>query len=89
MTRSVILIQVALLFNANTSTRPLWVGRASSSGRVRLEYEMKRIMYTFNRKRRKKLMSQLEKHNREIQTLLGKSERLEPIRKKRKSPVTK
>ena len=50
---------------------------------------MKRIMYTFNRKRRDKLMSQLEKHNSEIQTLLGNSEKLEPMRKKRKSPVTK
>ena len=50
---------------------------------------MKRITYTLSRKRRDKLMGQLEKHNNEIQTLLGNSERLEPMRKKRKSPVTK
>lgn len=49
---------------------------------------MKRIMYTLNRKRRDRLMSQLEKHNSEIQTLLGNSEKLEPMRRKRKSPVT-
>lgn len=34
-------------------------------------------------------MSQLERYNNEIQTLLGNSERLEPMRKKRKSPVTR
>ena len=34
-------------------------------------------------------MSHLEKNNAEIQTLLGNSEKLEPMRKKRKSPVTK
>ena len=33
-------------------------------------------------------MGQLEKHNNEIQNLLGNSERLEPMRKKRKSPIT-
>ena len=50
---------------------------------------MKRIMYALSRKRRDKLMIQLEKHNIEIQNLLGNSERLEPMRKKRKSPVTR
>ncbi|KAL8650705.1 MAG: hypothetical protein Q9226_005028 [Calogaya cf. arnoldii] len=69
--------------------RPLWVEHASSSGRLKLEYEMKRIMYTLSRKRRDKLMSQLERHNNEIQTLLGNSERLEPMRKKRRSPITR
>ncbi|KAL8978301.1 MAG: hypothetical protein Q9205_006081, partial [Flavoplaca limonia] len=69
--------------------RPLWVGQAFSSGRLRLEYEMKRIMYTLNRKTRDKLMSRLERHNNEIQTLLGNSERLEPMRKKRRSPITR
>ena len=54
-----------------------------------MEYEMKRIMYTLNKKRRDKLMSQLEKYNSEIQTLLGNSEKLEPMRRKRKSPVTR
>lgn len=50
---------------------------------------MKRIMYTLSRKRRDKLMNQLEKHNNDIQTLLGNSEKLEPLRRKRKSPVTR
>ena len=49
---------------------------------------MKRIMFTLNRKRRDRLMGQLEKHNSEIQNLLGNSERLEPMRKRRKSPIT-
>ena len=53
-----------------------------------MEYEMKRIMYTLNKKRRETLMCQLEKHNSEIQTLLGNSEKLEPLRRKRKSPIT-
>lgn len=53
-----------------------------------MEYEMKRIMYTLNKKRRETLMCQLEKHNSEIQTLLGNSEKLEPMRRKRKSPIT-
>ncbi|KAI4259356.1 MAG: hypothetical protein L6R42_004593 [Xanthoria sp. 1 TBL-2021] len=69
--------------------RPLWIEHASSSGRLKLEYELKRITYTLSRKRRDKLMSQLERHNNEIQTLLGNSERLEPMRKKRRSPITK
>jgi len=50
---------------------------------------MKRIMYTLSRKRRDKLMSQLEQYNGEIQILLGNSERLEPMRRKRRSPVTR
>ncbi|KAK0511966.1 hypothetical protein JMJ35_005094 [Cladonia borealis] len=49
---------------------------------------MKRIAFTLNHKRRDKLMGQLEKHNSEIQNLLGNSERLEPMRKKHKSPIT-
>ncbi|KAI4206281.1 MAG: hypothetical protein LQ346_001177 [Caloplaca aetnensis] len=69
--------------------QPFWVEHASSSGRLKLEYEMKRIMYTLSRKRRDKLMSQLERHNNEIQTLLGNSDRLEPMRKKRRSPITR
>ncbi|KAL8654302.1 MAG: hypothetical protein Q9210_001583 [Variospora velana] len=69
--------------------RPPWVEQASSSGRLKLEFEMKRITYTLSRRRREKLMSQLEKHNDEIQTLLGNSERLEPMRRKRRSPITR
>ncbi|CAO1598697.1 hypothetical protein XANCAGTX0491_002457 [Xanthoria calcicola] len=69
--------------------RPLWIEHASSSGKLKLEYELKRITYTLSRRRRDKLMSQLERYNNEIQTLLGNSERLEPMRKKRKSPVTR
>ena len=34
-------------------------------------------------------MDDLEKHNSEIQRLLGNSEKLEPMRKKRRSPITK
>lgn len=34
-------------------------------------------------------MDDLEKHNAEIQRLLGNSEKLEPMRKKRRSPITK
>lgn len=34
-------------------------------------------------------MSRLERHNNEIQTLLGNSERLEPMRKERRSPITR
>ena len=82
-------VQIILALNTKSSEQPLWVEQPSNSGRLRLEYEMKRIMYTLSRKRRDKLMSQLEKHNNEIQTLLGNSERLEPMRRKRKSPVIK
>ena len=67
---------------------PLWIEHSSSTGRLRMEYEMKRILYTLNRKRRDKLMGQLEKNNHEIQMLLGNSEKLEPMRRKRKSPMT-
>jgi hypothetical protein len=34
-------------------------------------------------------MDDLEKHNAEIQRLLGNTEKLEPMRKKRRSPITK
>ncbi|KAL8962305.1 MAG: hypothetical protein Q9193_001272 [Seirophora villosa] len=69
--------------------RPPWVQQASCSGRLKLEYEMTRITYTLSRRRRDKLMSQLEKYNNEIQTLLGNSERLEPMRRKRRTPITR
>lgn len=68
--------------------QPLWIEHSSSTGRLRMEYEMKRIIYTLSKKRREALMCQLEKHNSEIQTLLGNSEKLEPMRRKRKSPIT-
>ncbi|KAL9633193.1 MAG: hypothetical protein Q9164_004845 [Protoblastenia rupestris] len=69
--------------------QPVWAEQPTAGGKLRLEYEMKRIMYTFSRKRRDKLMSRLEKHNKEIQDMLGNIEKLEPMRKKRKSPITK
>ena len=50
---------------------------------------MKRVKYTSSCKRRVKVISHLEKHNAEILMLLGNSEKLVPMRKKRKSPVTK
>ncbi|KAI9668915.1 MAG: hypothetical protein M1829_005227 [Trizodia sp. TS-e1964] len=64
-----------------------WTESGSSSGRIRWEYEFKRISYTFGKKKREKLMSDLEKHNNEIQTLLGNSERLEPMRRRRRSAI--
>ena len=47
------------------------------------------MSFTLKKKKREKLMAQLEKHNRSIQELLGNSNRLEPARKKRQSPVVK
>ncbi|CAL8584600.1 hypothetical protein XPA_010187 [Xanthoria parietina] len=41
--------------------RPLWIEHASSSGRLKLEYELKRITYTLSRRRRDRLMGQLER----------------------------
>ncbi len=76
-----------MTLNAKLPKQPLWAFASSNSGRLRLEFEMKRLIYTLNRKRRDKLMSQLEKYNGEIQSLLGNSERLEPMRRKRRSPV--
>ncbi|KAL2055288.1 hypothetical protein ABVK25_004626 [Lepraria finkii] len=70
-------------------SKPIWIEQASSTGRLRLEYEMKRVTYTSSCKRREKVISHLEKHNAEILMLLGNSEKLVPMRKKRKSPVTK
>ena len=77
------------MFNTQSSKQPLWVEKASYGGRHRLEFEMKRILYVLSRKRRDKLMNQLGKHNVEIQNLLGNSERLKPMRRKRKSRVTR
>ncbi len=54
-----------------------------------MDYHFKRIAYTLGKKRREKLMAELEKHNKEIERLLGNSDKLEPMRRKRKSPVAK
>lgn len=69
--------------------QPHWSGISANSGKLHLKFEFKRISYTLDRKRRNKLMDDLEKHNVEIQRLLGNSEKLEPMRKRRRSPITK
>ncbi|CBF80266.1 hypothetical protein AN8302.2 [Aspergillus nidulans FGSC A4] len=50
---------------------------------VRLEFEFRRFTYTLGKKRRQKLMGELEKSNEDTKRLLGNSDRLEPMRKKR------
>ena len=65
-----------------------WTSFSSDTGRLKWEFEYKRITFTLTRKRRDKLMGQLEKHNQDLHRLIGTSEKLGPMRKKRKSPIT-
>jgi hypothetical protein len=52
-------------------------------GIKRIEFELRRLAYVLSSKRRLRLMDQLAKYNDEMQKLLGNSDRLEPVRKKR------
>ncbi|KAF8451453.1 hypothetical protein BDZ91DRAFT_809507 [Kalaharituber pfeilii] len=49
----------------------------------------RRLSYTLGRRKREGILANIEKHNNEIQTILSNSERLTPMRMKRKSPITK
>ena len=54
-----------------------------------METEFKRFRYTLGKKSRLKLIGQLEKYNNDLEKLLGNSDKLEPIRKKRRSAMPK
>ncbi|KAL4911386.1 hypothetical protein BDW74DRAFT_184750 [Aspergillus multicolor] len=58
-------------------------------GFVRLEFEFRRFIYTLGKKSRQKLMGDLEKYNEDMKRLLGNSDRLEPMRKKRMANLPK
>jgi hypothetical protein len=75
--------------DANLMIKIHWTEKHSSAKKIRWEFELKRINYTLGQKRRESLMNELDKHNKDIQNLLGNSERLEPMRRKRKSTIPK
>ncbi|KAI9781916.1 MAG: hypothetical protein M1816_002139 [Peltula sp. TS41687] len=66
-----------------TDDQPPW-SQKIGIGFGRLEFEFRRFAYTFNKNSRLRLMGQLEKYNDEIQKLLGNSDKLEPMRRKRR-----
>lgn len=70
-------------------TKVHWTERHSTAKMIRWEFELKRINYTLSQRRRESLLNELEKQNNDIQNLLGNSDRLEPMRRKRKSTIPK
>jgi hypothetical protein len=74
---------------ANTMTKVHWTERHSTAKMIRWEFELKRINFTLSQRRRESLLNELEKQNNDIQNLLGNSDRLEPMRRKRKSTIPK
>jgi hypothetical protein len=61
----------------------------TGSGFLRLEFEFRRFAYTLGKHRRQRLMAQLEEYNDDLRKLLGNSDRLEPMRKRRRSNFPK
>ncbi|WEW57129.1 hypothetical protein PRK78_002589 [Emydomyces testavorans] len=69
------------------SDQPSWLHLPGITSILGNEY--RRLTYTVNKKRRQKLMSQLDKSNEDMKSLLGNSDRLAPVRKKRLNHLPK
>ncbi|KAI9888339.1 MAG: hypothetical protein M1814_000570 [Vezdaea aestivalis] len=65
-----------------------WAQKEQQLGRIKLQFMLRKFSFALDKKRREALLSNLGKHNREIKRLLGNSQRLEPLRRKRKSPFS-
>ena len=61
-----------------------WVDDAN---RIKWEYEFRRIKYVLSKKKRDKLIGDLTATNEELQKLFTSSERLAPLRKRRRTPI--
>ncbi|KAF2004976.1 hypothetical protein P154DRAFT_585250 [Amniculicola lignicola CBS 123094] len=71
-----------------TQDKPHW-SEVKGKGLSRIGFEFKRIAYILDKRRRGRLMEALEKYNKDLQQLLGNSDRLEPRRRKRKAASPK
>ena len=60
-----------------------WTDDAS---RIKWEYEFRRIKYVLSKKKREKLLSSLTANNEELQKIFASSERLAPLRTRRRTP---
>lgn len=56
------------------------------ANRIKWEYEFRRIKYVLSKKKREKLVGNLTANNEELQKLFTSSERLAPLRKRRRTP---
>lgn len=56
------------------------------ANRIKWEYEFRRIKYVLSKKKREKLVGDLTANNEELQKLFTSSERLAPLRKRRRTP---
>ncbi|CAD6579310.1 MAG: hypothetical protein ASARMPREDX12_009125 [Alectoria sarmentosa] len=56
------------------------------ANRIKWEYEFRRVRYVLSRKKREKLVGDLTANNEELQKLFTSSERLAPLRKRRRTP---
>ena len=57
-------------------------------GKLRWNYEFRRIKFTLSKKKREKLLGAIEKHNNDLQNLLGSSDKLAPTRHIRKTSAS-
>ena len=80
--------QRCLMLFADYEDKSHW-SQITNTGFGRLEFEFRRLGYTLRKKSRLRLMGQLEKYNDEMQRLLGNSDRLEPMRRKRQRTLPK
>ena len=63
----------------------IWTEGAS---RITWKYELRRIKHVLSKKKREKLIGDLTANNEELQKLFSSSERLAPLRKRRRTPGT-
>ena len=56
------------------------------ANRIKWEYEFRRIKYVLSKRKREKLIGDLTANNEELQKLFTSSERLAPLRKRRRTP---
>lgn len=57
------------------------------ANRIKWEYEFRRIKYVLSKKKREELVGSLTANNEELQKLFASSQRLAPLRKRRKTPT--
>ena len=65
----------------------MFVSEANILGRMRWEYELRRVRFTLSSKKRSRYVRALTEHNEGLQQLLGSSDRLAQSRLWRKTPL--
>lgn len=69
---------------ANANIKESWTKYVPGSG-FKWDYELKRIRFCLSKKKRERLLDAIKKYNGDLQELLGSSERLAPLRRRRAS----